>query len=453
MESLQEATDSGFDALVEAMQRSPRPLALLGAGTSVDSGYPDWNGLLRLFKDRAIRKIGNKRQGYLDSLNDPAWQAEEYRRLLGENDFRSLIASEFAPKGKIGDLLHAIVRMKFRHILTTNYDSCIERAYEAADEPLEVVDWMESEKLRQFFLALPYTDGTPYLVYLHGRFYDPGNVVLTESSYADRYVRSDDAQRKLFAILITQPVVFIGFSINDPDLNHLMREVNARLGKGGSQHFALIGYEADWQRQLIRDRLEGKFGIRPVFYRIEVANGRQDHGDLLRLLERLRERVFGPPSVPLRSFSLSVGPPPAPPARADDDLAPPMSPAPAAPVAAAPADSLDQQKGRWGGRAESNGRRLRVENIKAVENLWCEFDLVVESTDAAAKPLEGEVEFHLHQTFRPDVQPKTADNGQARLTLTAYGAFTVGALADGGATRLELDLAQVDALPSWFRER
>ena len=64
-----------------------------------------------------------------------------------------------------------------------------------------------------------------------------------------------------------------------------------------------------------------------------------------------------------------------------------------------------------------------------------------------------EVVFFLHPIFTPASQTVMPVNGEAKLTLHAWGAFTVGALADGGRVRLELDLAGVDtALPA-FRER
>lgn len=459
MESVDDETDREFEALVEAMKRSPRPLALLGAGTSMDSGYPSWKKLLQDLKKSA--KVGPKHESFLDSLNDPAWQAEEYSGLLGEVSFNRFIEETFGPKKPkqpVGATHEAIVRLRFRHILTTNYDPCIEDACDAADVRFEAVQWTHDARMRKFFRELSYDGASTHIVYLHGRYDDPENVILTESSYARRYVRSDDAPLKLLAIMMTQSVVFIGFSVTDPDLNHIMRGVNARLGAGDRQHFALIGYRLADQRDLIRRRFEGKFGIRPVFYQTFVnSDGEEDHSNLLRLLDRLYARVHGRPGERRRSLSLSLETPPAPAAR-QEAAAGAQGPAAAAHTATdeapIPADPLDQQKGRWGGQAEANGRRIRVENVEAVENLWCEFDLVIEPTDAAEKPLAGVVEFHLHQTFKPkDVQPKEVENGQARLQLTAYGAFTVGAVADGRATQLELDLAQVEAFPSWFRDR
>jgi SIR2-like domain len=440
-----EDDDKALDALVEVMKRNPRPLALLGAGTSMDSGYPDWNRLLVLLEAKARGKISPKYQSFLRGLNDPAWQAEEYRRLIGEDAFKGLIASEFAPRGKVGAILRDIVELKFRHLLTTNYDSCIEEAYEAKSLPLQVTDWTEDGNMRRFFIDLSRSGVTPHLVYLHGRYFDPGKVVLTESSYANRYVRSDDASRKLFAILITQPVVFIGFSVNDPDLNHLMREVNARLGAGTPQHFALMGFEVDEQRQLIENRFERKYGIQPVFYRVtRDAQGSEDHSNLHGLLQQLHERVYGalpaPPDAIVTESSDSAGALAADPSFSSPEVSTTL-----------PLDPLDQQKGRWGGKAENNNRRLKVEDITEMPK-FCSFYLVVESMDEIAFPLAGEVDFHLHQTFHPDTRVMPVNGGTARLKIKGYGAFTVGAGADAGRTKLELDLSQLDDFPRWFRE-
>lgn len=43
--------------------------------------------------------------------------------------------------------------------------------------------------------------------------------------------------------------------------------------------------------------------------------------------------------------------------------------------------------------------------------------------------------------------------GAAMIERIAYGAFTVGAEADGGATRLELDLVDLPDAPELFRSR
>ena len=472
-------TDDSFELLVQAVSRTPRPLALLGAGTSVDSGYPTWNGLLCKLSSLAANKTSPKHRTYLTSLNDPAWEAEEYRRILGKHVFHDFLAGEFAPRGEIGPVLHAITQLSFRHILTTNFDNCIERAYREASEQIKVVDWAEDEDMRDFFLDLSRQGVVPYLVYLHGRYYDAESLVLTESSYVARYLRSDDARRKLFAILITQPVVFIGFSVNDPDLNYIMREVNARLGTGSPQHFALVGYEVEDQRELFGNRFRGKFGIEPVFYRITTEQDGKSHWNLVERLRELYTRVSGTPFPALgepeeeqaRYTTRELGPErfvraPAP-APSAEPVAPGAAPAVAS-TGSAPAphrivDPLDPQKSQWGGEPVRNGRRLRAEAVREQSvrefgdhgevKAFCVFHLVVEATEDAA-PLEGDVVFHLHDSFPVPLYKQAVVDGQARLeNIIAYGAFTIGAEADDGATRLELDLGADESFPTWFRNR
>src|SRR5262249_22229950 len=60
----------------------------------------------------------------------------------------------------------------------------------------------------------------------------------------------------------------------------------------------------------------------------------------------------------------------------------------------------DPQKGRWGGRPQSNHRRLTAKVTRDTEDEdWFEIVLEVRSTDPAKHELKGEVRFHLHDTF------------------------------------------------------
>jgi hypothetical protein len=113
----------------------------------------------------------------------------------------------------------------------------------------------------------------------------------------------------------------------------------------------------------------------------------------------------------------------------------------------------DPWKGVFGGRAESNGRRLtaRVWRVTKGSSNPFSIRLRVESTDPAT-PLTGVVRFFLHDSFRNDrPEVPVGPKGVAELELRGYGAFTVGALADQGATELELDLAELPDAPLEFR--
>jgi len=127
-----------------------------------------------------------------------------------------------------------------------------------------------------------------------------------------------------------------------------------------------------------------------------------------------------------------------------------------APIAIGPVTVPDDpQKGRFGGRSENNGRKLSA-TVTAAQDDWFKIILWVESTDPN-RPLNSEVVFYLHDSFRPSVftiPPQDFKNGKAEDDeILAWGAFTVGAVTDNGQTLLELDLAELPDAPKTFRER
>lgn len=116
------------------------------------------------------------------------------------------------------------------------------------------------------------------------------------------------------------------------------------------------------------------------------------------------------------------------------------------------ADSDDPWRGQFGD-PEANGRRLSAQ----VESLigdrgWFLIRLMVESLDRS-RPLAGSVQFYLHDSFPNPIRTIPVVAGKAELRLRAWGAFTVGVLADGGQTSLELNLAENTSFSKLFRQR
>ena len=107
--------------------------------------------------------------------------------------------------------------------------------------------------------------------------------------------------------------------------------------------------------------------------------------------------------------------------------------------------SDDPNKGRFGGLAESNGRKLSatIKPLAGPKSSRCAVNIKVLSMDPA-RPLIGKVKLYLHPTFGQwSVYEIDARGGVAEETISSYGAFTIGAELDGGKTHLELDLVNV----------
>ena len=443
--------DEQFEALIDSMRRV-RPLALVGAGASVDSGYPTWAQLLKELEEEASRKPGvvaPKHMSLIKELPDPAWQAEEFYNLLGEKAFNDYIQRTFGPR-TVEEPHHLIARVGFRHILTTNFEPCAEEALHAAtDKRPKRVDWSDVAQVQDFFADLAHAQSDPSVVYLHGFADQPSNIVLTEKSYTRAYLREEN-KRRLIALFMTQPVVFIGFSMNDPDLSQIMREVLFCLPDDAvvdhdkpmlrkMRHFGLFGYRTLAERDLIRTRMQGKFGLQTVFYRIKTLEDKtSSHEYLLDLLEAIASAVRQPGgsvSYPSKSPSTRAG----------------KSNSTDASKSAVTFDEglfdIDPNKGKFGGSAQRDGYLLQATNIREL-NQWVRFDLVVQRQGRAK--LTAPVKFHFHPTFEEEEETIRPVRGRARTTVHAVGAFTVGAEIDG--TKLELDLSKDDRFPMWFRQ-
>lgn len=452
-----------MDALVQVARRQ-RPLAFTGAGLSAALGYPLWGRLIARMDERLAghiaagrRPMPPKYHARLASIGDELWRADVLRDHLREDDYRAFLAEEFATRpGGPTDAQRALLDLGCRHYLTTNYDRSLAEAlerHEGVSGALRVVDWRDDAGLGRFFCALSGGAGDTYLVHVHGRIDEPEGCVLTERDYVARYVRNDETSRKLFAIFLTQPVLFVGFSMTDPELGYLLRGARASVGAVEPRHFAIMPADGTTDEELVRARLTSQFGVWPIFY--QATEG---HSELAPLLEELAARVHDRPapvrtSRPLPRYSR--------PSNSATQVGDEWVPRTVGNVRAAsaagwvaqappqPIDPLDPQKGQWGGRVTRDGCRIEGHVSAARQPGLYDVEVVVraERTDAR---LGAWVRFHLHPTFGKVTHEMPVRGGVARLRLVAYGAFTVGAESELG-TRLELDLAEEPEAPEAFR--
>jgi hypothetical protein len=288
---------------------------------------------------------------------------------------------------------------------------------------ITVINWTDRHEVGNFLREVSRPGGKRYLVYLHGKFSAPENIILTERDYVERYLLGDEASKKLFAIFMVRPVVLIGFSLTDPELTNLIRSTQGYAQSAAPTHFIILPLSTDQDEGAITGWLNGKYGIDPVFYRLTPK-----HEQLLDVLEELK--VFKSE-------------------KASEDLA--LTTKASAIRRKQEVDPDDPHKGRWGGKAERNGRILRAEVKPTDEADWFLTKLTVEPTTASSRSLTGQVIFHLHPTFSPDRVVVEPENGKAEYEIYSYGAFTVGAEADHGKTKLELDLSTVSNAPARFK--
>lgn len=83
----------------------------------------------------------------------------------------------------------------------------------------------------------------------------------------------------------------------------------------------------------------------------------------------------------------------------------------------------DLQKGKWGGLAIRNNRKLSAEVVPSSLLFFYKVTLIVENTDDKY-PLKGLVKFHLHDSFLNPDPVIAVQGGKAVLKLTkVYGIY------------------------------
>lgn len=428
---IDQASEIALDSLILDLKQENNNLAgFLGAGVSKQAGLPLWKELMTEMDKEAqqySRRPPLVRMSVLRT-SDLLWQAEFFRlELESRAKYASFLQRIFGVGLTQGQGIFAnLVRLRFRHFLTTNYDTLLEQAMEREGIGFSRFDWTDREQCRDFFLKYLLHQSPRSVVHLHGRVDQPSSMILSHRDYVARYVATSEYVDKLSVLFATLRLVFIGFSLDDPDLKFILRQVNIRFGTGDVQNFAILGFpkEMEGQAQVERERLQRQYGIEPVFY--DDANGHAALADVL-----LAMHVS---SQPAAEFLKPESDDSKPKSERESELW-----------------NSDPNKGKFSGTAERNGRRLRVHDHKDEGNGMHSFQLSVE-TVGGAPPLTGVVTFHLHPTCsRPVVKLPVVD-GKATLTVRAFGAFTVGAECEDKDLKLELDLATAEReLPPEFR--
>ena len=260
----------------------------IGAGMSVDFGYPTWDGFL----DRAIREeVDDARQGELQALR----AQKEFLPLAEKLDAYTnggageLIAAVFheskmkpveAPEDHYCRLLQ---KMGVHTYVTTNYDRVIEAHVPGIGVFLpttlrKIEEITEQDRRR-----------TPYLLKLHGSYERPESLVLTERQYRENY--PEDASAVNPAVLRhlwqNKVLLFLGCSL---EKDYMVERMEAMSRENRAvHHFAVMGLPESEAQLREKARALRHLKIRPIWYPqgqhacvrliLSLLAGRPDSGD------------------------------------------------------------------------------------------------------------------------------------------------------------------------------
>ena len=121
------------------------------------------------------------------------------------------------------------------NVITTNYDTLIERAFSDAGKRCNTIV-REKDLTRMKDVNV---------VKIHGCITDVDRIVITEQDYY-RWLISDSEMKTLVRLWLLQyPIVFIGFSLSDPNLRQLYYGLQRRFGEALKEAYAVFKVEPD----------------------------------------------------------------------------------------------------------------------------------------------------------------------------------------------------------------
>lgn len=219
--------------------RKGAPFLFLGSGFSRHYlGTPQWDGILQMFAPHKLAQYYSKLDtkslikvatAIAKDVTDDFWSLDDEDEFKKENQ-DSIVDASSVLKIKISqylkkqslkefpseyeDEIHMLERLCIDGIITTNWDDTAERLFP------KFTSYIGQEQL---IFSSTYSVGEIYKI--HGSFEKPQSMILTEQDYEGFDKKNPYLAAKLITIFIEHPIVFLGYSISDTNIQEILQSI------------------------------------------------------------------------------------------------------------------------------------------------------------------------------------------------------------------------------------
>jgi SIR2-like domain len=164
---------------------------------------------------------------------NPLRIAEEYRIYFGQSALDDFIRARFPDRAWLPGPLHKeLLELPWADVLTTNWDTLLERTAETVSDQVYEIVRTEAD--------LPHAR-SPRIVKLHGTLGDRKPLIFAEEDYRIYPVKHAAFVNLARQVFIENDLVLLGFSGDDPNFLQWAGWVRDHLG-GGARRIYLVGY-------------------------------------------------------------------------------------------------------------------------------------------------------------------------------------------------------------------
>lgn len=263
-----------------------RSVLFLGAGVSKNATNehgerpPDWKEFLLTLADRVEGENKAVMEACIGS-GDLLTACEVARKALRQDVFEGRLLAEFSEKRFRFDKVHEdIVQIDSRIVITTNFDKIYENAANTILHGDILIKTYRSEDVADVLRRQ-----NRCVLKVHGSIDSPREAILTRSDYAK--IRNERANfyRLVDALFITHTFVFLGASLNDPDVRLLLEDY-ARRYPGARPHYMVSprGSLAPPVAEVVQETMNLRMiEYAPENNHLELKRGISDLKDLVNL--------------------------------------------------------------------------------------------------------------------------------------------------------------------------
>lgn len=219
--------------------RKGAPFLFLGSGFSRHYlGTPQWDGILQMFAPHKLAQYYSKLNtnslvtvatAIAKDVNDEFWSLDddddfkiEYQdNIVDVSSVLKIKISRYLKKQSLKDFpseyedeIHMLERLCIDGIITTNWDDTAERLFP------KFTFYVGQEQL---IFSSTYSVGEIYKI--HGSFENPQSMILTDQDYEGFSKKNPYLAAKLITIFIEHPIVFLGYSISDTNIQEILQSI------------------------------------------------------------------------------------------------------------------------------------------------------------------------------------------------------------------------------------
>ncbi len=252
--------------------KSQNVVLFIGAGLSMNSGLPSWLDLFRPLENAIDYKLPSD-SSYI-TTEHLLTLAQYYENLKGRNALVRYLRDNLDTYNiKPSDVHYLIASLPIKFLFTTNYDNLLERTFQDIGKRVSVI-----VDNREF--AFQSNEETK-IIKLCGDLNRPASIAVTKKDFNIFTETRKGILQKLRTSLETQTMLFLGYGLKDPFINHVWDSISFEFGP-----LQRIGYSVMFDARPIEvDDLERR--------KLKVINlpGANPGIELAEWLKQLRSKI------------------------------------------------------------------------------------------------------------------------------------------------------------------